>query len=510
MINNLRKYAMLAVLVLLASGIGRKTAIAADSGFTPDFDKMDTYIKEEMKQCRIPGFALGIVKGDDIIYLKGYGKADTTGRQVTPQTPFLIASLSKSFTATAIMQLVEQQKIELDKPVITYVPWFKLSDPNSSSSITIRQLLNHTSGIGTNAEFEVASLRGDDTTIDQLVKRMSKIKLTGKAGERFQYNNANYIILGEVIQSVTGLSYEEYIMENIFEPLGMEHSFTELENAERDGLAVGYRPVFGFPVPAELPYRKDFLPAYSIISSAEDLSKYVIALSNNGKYKNAQILSEQGIHEMLQPSSKVSKWEDYGFGWYITSGSIYHGGEVINYQSKIKMLPEDELGVILIYNTSSAAITSLFKVGYRDRIESGIISILYGEAPDKVQPGTGILDLNHYPVIVTYTIYLALGILIVILLAISAVRLKFYRKRINSNKRNFVLNLIHTAAVHIALPVYILFAIPGIANAPWGHVLYIMPDIGYFSLVMSMLLLVIGFIKLYYFIQYFNGRHKTL
>lgn len=497
------------LLLIFTLGTNMNCTIAANNEVKPDFNKIDAYIEKEMKQCRIPGFALGIVKGSEIIYLKGYGNADTSGRKVTPQTPFLIASLSKSFTAMAIMQLVDEQKLNLDKPVQTYIPWFRVSDSQASSRITVRQLLNHTSGIGPNAEFEVASLKGDDTTIEQIVRKMSSIKLTGKIGEVFQYNNANYIILGEVIQSVSGLSYTDYMIQKIFKPLGMNHSYVSEDDAKKDGMAVGYRTIFGFPSPAELPYRKDFLPAYSIISCSEDVSKYMVELLNNGEYRDTQILSNRGISEMMTPSSKVSKWESYGLGWYVTSGSVYHGGEVTNFQSKVKMLPKDSLGVVLMYNTSSTTLTTLFKVGYRDRIESGIISILYGYEPDAVQPGTGVLDLNRYPMNVTYTIYLLLCILVVFLLVLSVVRLKSFKKRLIANKKSFLARLF-IILVNFALPLYILFTVPKTAHAPWGYVLYYVPDIGYFSLLMSIALLTIGLIKLIFYSQSMKKNTGTV
>ena len=107
---------------------------------------IDAYMKERMQALKIPGAALAIVQGDQIEYSQGYGVADSTGRAVTPQTPFLLGSLSKSFTALAIMQLAEDNKLELDAPVQKYLPWFQIADKKASSEITVRQLINQTSG----------------------------------------------------------------------------------------------------------------------------------------------------------------------------------------------------------------------------------------------------------------------------------------------------------------------------------------------------------------------------
>ena len=122
---------------------------AATSTGRPDFATIDSYVQAQLGASHIPGLALGIVQGDQIVHLKGFGKANDSGSAVTPQTPFLLGSLSKSFTALAVMQLVEAGKIALDAPIARYLPRFRVADPAASARITVRQLLNQTSGIAT-------------------------------------------------------------------------------------------------------------------------------------------------------------------------------------------------------------------------------------------------------------------------------------------------------------------------------------------------------------------------
>ena len=122
----------------------------------PDFAAVDAYVEARMKEKRIPGLALAIVQGDQVAYLKGYGIADPSGRPVTPQTPFFLASLAKPMTALAVMQLVEQGKLELDTPVQTYLPWFHLADSGASARISVRHLLYHTSGLPERTGIEYA------------------------------------------------------------------------------------------------------------------------------------------------------------------------------------------------------------------------------------------------------------------------------------------------------------------------------------------------------------------
>ena len=124
---------------------------AAPHASTPDLAKIDAYISEQMQADHIPGVALGLVHNDQIVHLRGFGSADQSGRAVTAHTPFLLASVSKSFTALAVMQLVEAGKIELDVPVQRYLPWFRVADPDASARITLRHLLYHTSGLPSSA-----------------------------------------------------------------------------------------------------------------------------------------------------------------------------------------------------------------------------------------------------------------------------------------------------------------------------------------------------------------------
>src|SRR5215207_2984258 len=142
---------------------------------------------------RIPGLALGIVEGDRIAYVRGFGTADDSEREVTPQTPFIIGSVSKSLTALAVMQLVEANRIVLDAPVQRYLPWFRVADEKASAEITVRHLLNHTSGLSTKTG---RTYQGDsdtsDTALEQAVRKLDDFELTEPVGSKHQYSTVNY------------------------------------------------------------------------------------------------------------------------------------------------------------------------------------------------------------------------------------------------------------------------------------------------------------------------------
>jgi CubicO group peptidase (beta-lactamase class C family) len=236
------------VLALLV--VGMTQALAAGNSHSQadrqDFDAIDAYVQEQIQEMRIPGAALGIVKGDKIVHLEGFGNADDSGREITPQTPFKIGSTSKSFTALAIMQLVEDGKVDLDAPVQRYIPWFRVADPAASKHITVRNLLNQTSGIPTAAG--LTYMYKDDGSKDALeneVHGARDVEVTHSPGKVHQYSNLNYTTLGLIVQMVSGQPYEQYVKEHILAPLDMNNTYMFVPEAERHGLATNSGS--GFP-----------------------------------------------------------------------------------------------------------------------------------------------------------------------------------------------------------------------------------------------------------------------
>src|SRR5215469_2795516 len=263
----------------------------------PKFTSIDTFVSSAMQANRIPGLSLGIVHGDQVVHLQGFGAADATGRMVTSQTPFILGSISKSFTALAVMQLVEAGRVELDAPVQRYLPWFRVADRTASARIAVRQLLNQTSGIPANSENEQKEgfLSTGNETLEHYVRGLKTLALDRPVGASFEYANTNYSVLGLLVQTVSGQSYETYIQQHIFAPLQMSHSFASEQDARRDGLAQGYQVWFGVPVPTAQPYPRDMVPAGLLISTAQDMAHYLIAQLNGGQFENAAVLSAAGM-----------------------------------------------------------------------------------------------------------------------------------------------------------------------------------------------------------------------
>lgn len=330
---------------------------------------LDAYIETQMRELKIPGLALAIVRGDQIEYARGYGVADDAGRPVTPQTPFLAASLSKSFTALAVMQLVEAGKIKLDVRVQSYLPWFQTADQGVSAKITVRHLLHHTSGF---SELEGA-LRNLDRNpagdaLETSVRALSNTRLNAAPGERYEYSNTNYDILGLLIQTVTGIPYETYIEDHIFAPLQMRNSYTSLEKARAGSVSTGYVSFFGLTTNYDrfMPYSRTVVPSAGLFSSAEDMAHYLLVHINEGRHpQGATLISPAGAAELHAPGVNINENILYAMGWVIfpfpqlsdANGAseavpiaLSHGGEGANFRSLMVMVPDLRLGVVVLMN----------------------------------------------------------------------------------------------------------------------------------------------------------------
>ena len=246
------------------------TAGAKTTQNTLDTAAIDAYIENHMAEHQIQGLALSIVHDGEIVYTQGYGVAGPDGTPVTPGTPFIIGSTSKSITALAIMQLVEAGEIELDAPVQTYLPWFTMADPELAKLITVRHLLAHTSGLsGPVSDKDLVNPDVSEAALETHIRELAGYNLARTPGESHEYNNTGYDILGLIVQTVSGSSFGDYIEEHIYAPLEMTNSYTSKTEAEANGLAVGHTFFFGNPrVSADAPYSRRKLPSGFLISSA--------------------------------------------------------------------------------------------------------------------------------------------------------------------------------------------------------------------------------------------------
>ena len=367
----------LALMVVLT--IGNAKASPMLQGET-DFAAIDAYVTEQMNNLGIPGMALGIVQDGQIVHLQGFGVADSSGRAVTPQTPFYIGSVTKSFTALAVLQLVEAGKVDLDAPVQTYLPWFELADQEASAKIKVRNLLNHTTGISRiDGERDWTSQKG----LEETVRGLDTIQLTQPVGRTFQYSNLNYNIAGLIVEKVSGQSYGDYVVQHIFDPLDMRHSYASRAPALADGLSEGHHYMFGHAFVSEGPIPPAHLPSGFLIASVEDMAHYTIAQLNDGRYGDTAILSAQGIAELHAPAIPAGEDAHYAMGWGESTWdgipTVWHNGSDGRNHSMVTLMPDRGVGVVLLAN--ACGFEQLYQV---DEIAKGVAGMLNGKPPAPV------------------------------------------------------------------------------------------------------------------------------
>jgi CubicO group peptidase (beta-lactamase class C family) len=347
---------------------------------TAEREQIDAYIESRMRADRIPGLALGVVRGDQVVYLKGYGVAGPDGRAVTPQTPFILGSTSKSFTALAVMQLVEAGKIELDAPVTRYLPWFRTADEAASARITVRHLLYQNSGLPVSAGREGMSEDDQsDAALENGIRQLGGVRLNHPAGQAFEYANENYTLLGMIVQTVSRTTYEEYVQSEIFAPLDMRHSAAAISEPAVKDLASGHRYWFSWPVAFDAPYPRRLTPAGYLISSAEDMSHYLIAQLNGGRYRENHVVSAQGIAALHTAGAPMSRSSAYGMGWVIHSRAggtaVEHNGDVSNFHSNMLLLPDQQTGIVILTNVNGMSHTAAINAPIE-----GVAAILLGHS----------------------------------------------------------------------------------------------------------------------------------
>jgi CubicO group peptidase (beta-lactamase class C family) len=393
-IHTLKRHMPLVMLALLALSVLLpvvSTEAMPSMSSSPDFAAIDRYVEAEMQAQRIPGLALGIVQGDQIVHLKGFGVADTNGAVVTPQTPFPIGKVSKAFTALAVMQLVEAGKLDLDTPVQRYLPWFRVADADASALITVRHLLTQTSGLSHAAgveQYAEADLR--DSALEQHVRDLSTAPLAHPVGAAYEDTSANAWVLGLLVQTVAAQPYAAYMRQQVFGPLDMRQSFTVPADAQSHGLVTGYHYWFGQPAAAEQPFNRGYLPGSGLIASAEDMAHFLVAQLNEGRYANVPVLSAAGIAELHQPAVAapgphaecLTQAPDcaYAMGWGVRQidgvPAVIKSSDLPLFAADVVLLPTSRVGVVLLMNADT-----LLDPGRNHTIADGVTRLVLGGQP---------------------------------------------------------------------------------------------------------------------------------
>jgi CubicO group peptidase (beta-lactamase class C family) len=358
----MRKVKMLLLFILPAIF---QTVIAQEA---PAFvkDSLDAYVTNALRDWKIPGAAVCIVKGGRVVVMKGYGVKETGRNEaVDLHTLFMIGSNTKAFTATALAMLQADGKLSLDDKVQKWLPDFRMYDPWVAKEAVIRDLLCHRLGFET---FQGDFMYFDsDLSLAEVREKFGKVKPVYGFRSRWGYTNAAFMTAGQVIPKATGKSWGEFIRDSIFIPLGMDHSLVSSNDIDAaSNRSSAHTVVDGEIKKVRYGHLENLAPAGSISSSVNDLSHWVLMQLNNGVYNNKQVVPAKAIAETREPASILGNggylynkghFVLYGLGWVLQEYSgreiVSHTGGVNGFVTSVTLVPEDSLGIIVLTNTDA-------------------------------------------------------------------------------------------------------------------------------------------------------------
>ena len=386
------KYRILSLVLFIAVCLVVSPS-SAEERFEPN--DLRNFITTEMNTWNVPGIAVLIVKNDKVIFSEGFGYRDVEkGLKVTSDTIFPIGSVSKSFTTLALGMLVDEKKLDLDQPVRNYLPTFRMYDDYLTGLITPRDMLSHRSGLPRHdLVWYSAGLTSKETT-----ERIRYLQLSYGFRERFQYNNLMYQASGCLVEKLTGKTWEEFVKERIFVPLGMESSNFSIEELQK-------YPDYAFPYSMDIDSvekfperlsdidvrRIPFLrmtangPAGSINSNLKDMAKWVRFHLAEGKVDGKQIIAGETLLQMHSPQMVIpfdsvfkfllydeTPTISYGLGWFILPYRghymVNHGGNVPGATALVSFIPKEEIGVVVLTNMTGTSLTYAVTFGILDRL----------------------------------------------------------------------------------------------------------------------------------------------
>jgi D-alanyl-D-alanine carboxypeptidase len=344
-----------AILLYLASAASpaqaQSTPAAPAAVKAPDsVDGIDEYVRAEMRKQQIPGASIAIVRNGKVASTKGYGMANLElSVPATENTVYQLASVTKPFTATAVMVLVEEGKLGLDEEISK-----QLADlPKTWKSVTVRQLLNHTSGIKNYAAVRAFhKTPSKDYTHREILDFVANEPLEFAPGDKWEYSNTGYILLGMLIERVSGKTYGDFLAGRIFEPLGMMQTRVNDLRAIIPNRAQGYDSKGGVLRNGEYLSPSQPFAGGMLVSSVSDLVKWDASLETE------KLLKKSSLEQMVTPTeTKKGEAAGYGFGWYVEKVNgrrlIAHGGGLPGFSAQISRFVDDKLTVIVLTNASN-------------------------------------------------------------------------------------------------------------------------------------------------------------
>jgi CubicO group peptidase (beta-lactamase class C family) len=356
--------------------------------------RLDAYTAQALAAWELPGVAVAVVHNDSVVFAKGYGvKQLGKPDPITPNSVFAIGSTSKAFTAAALAMLGGDGKVKWDDPVTKHLSDFQLFDPYVTRELTVRDLLTHRSGL----------MRGDRLwansgfSRDEVLRRVRYLKPTWSFRSNYGYQNIMFLAAGEVVERASGKTWDDFITQRIFQPLGMRNSNTSVTQlASLSDVATPHERLDGAYRPVEWLNIDNIGPAGSINSSVNDMAQWVRLQLGRGVYKGQRLIDSAAVKEMhsanmvIRPSAQderlypMSNLSAYGLGWslrdYYGKKMVSHGGAIRGMRAQVTLIPDAKLGVVVLTNSPQSAFPAAIAnaavdmyLGNPDRDWSGII-----------------------------------------------------------------------------------------------------------------------------------------
>jgi CubicO group peptidase (beta-lactamase class C family) len=346
--------------------------------------QIDSLTELTLKTFDVPGIAVAIVKDGKIIHAKGYGvRSLNTMQRVDENTLFGIASNSKAFTVAALGMLIDEGKLKWDDKVTDYIPEFRMYNPYVTEEFTVRDLLTHRSGLGLGAGDLMFWPDSSDFTKADMIHNLRFLKQASSFRTKFDYDNNLYMVAGEVVARVSGMSWEEFIQKKIMNPLGMTSSAPSYKLLKNKSNVIDpHAPVDGIVKVIRRDWNETANAAGGIYSNLTDMCKWIIMQMDNGKYGEGKKMFSEEVHEeMWTPQTIIpirgetpynTHFSSYGLGWFLSDVHGYkqctHTGGLAGIVTQVTLIPEMKLGIIVFTNQQSGAaftaITNTIKDSY--------------------------------------------------------------------------------------------------------------------------------------------------
>jgi CubicO group peptidase (beta-lactamase class C family) len=319
---------------------------------------IDQFVQGWMTANGVPGLAVAVTRDTHVVHLRGYGDAGN-GRPVTPDTQFLVASLSKSFTALAVLQLAEEGRVELDAPVAAYLPEFTVADRARTAKITVRMLLNQTSGMA-DAGFPEVGPPEEPTTLAGRVANLREAELVSEPGTAFHYFDPNYAVLARLVEVVSGRPFRDHLHAHVLAPLAMTGTTSVVTAAQAPSvapdLARGHILAFGVPM-ARDELDGSLGGSGGVISTARDMAAWLILHNQRGTFQGRSLLSPRNVELLHTPAPGIDT--SYAMGWTRQPGPppvIEHSGVLSTFYAQQALLPNGRYGIVFLANAYSGLV----------------------------------------------------------------------------------------------------------------------------------------------------------